>query len=69
MATCYVKDIFWWDSNERLPDTSRIVLTRGGIARYTDGAWYTETGMNHGRPISWDVEFWAELPQVPQKVT
>lgn len=65
MAVCYVKDVYWWKSEEKLPDTSRIVLVRGGIAEYCDGIWYTQTGQDHGRPISWNVEYWAELPQAP----
>ena len=66
MTTAYAGNVFWFKSSEKLPNPEETVLVSGGIATCTkDGVWYTETGMDHGRPIAWNVEYWAELPKPP----
>lgn len=65
--TAYAGNVFWFKSSEILPEHGAIVLVSGGIAFCSkQGVWYTETGGDHGLPISWDVEYWAELPKPPK---
>lgn len=66
MATCYAKDVFWWQTEDVLPEPGKIVLVKGGVATCSyEGVWYTETGEDFGRPIAWPVKYWAELPEPP----
>lgn len=58
-------NVFWFDSADKKPDTNRLVLVNGGVAKWDGMLWITETGDASGRPIRWDVRYWAELPKPP----
>lgn len=55
----------WIPIEERLPDTKELVIVHGGVAIYKDGEWITQTGLDAGRPIQWDVTHWMPLPDPP----
>lgn len=49
------------DPSKLLPARNTLVIVSGGIARWNGEYWETETGEDHGRPIQWEVKWWAQI--------
>jgi hypothetical protein len=55
-----------WCPAEQPPADAVMVLVKGGVAHRRDGRWWTVTGEEWpGRPIEWDVHWWAPMPSPP----
>ena len=63
---CIAQDLFWFPAGTKKPDSGRMVLVSGGIAKWDGMYWYSMTGEDAGKRIRWDVKGWAEFPKIPE---
>jgi hypothetical protein len=74
MGSEYVKSngFGWIDVYERLPDDGQLVIIAGGVGKcYREAggaAWFTATGEDFGRRITWPVTHWMPLLFPPNNV-
>jgi len=56
----------WISVEDRLPEENEIVIVSGGIACLLGGVWHSQTGIDTGRPIQWELTHWMPLPDAPE---
>ena len=56
----------WISVKDRLPESNKLVIVSGGIARYNGMYWFSETSQADRR-IEWEVTHWQPLPEPPEE--